>query len=99
MIPPSFGERGYRASAGLVRALRSPLGGEAVADEVLEVADLLRHHVDLPGEALDVRGGAAVDVEVELAAEAVLRVLSVLAHHDHGRLDRGQHGEEQVEQD
>ena len=43
--------------------------------------------------------GAEVDVVVEFAAHAVLCVLTILAHHDYGSLDCGEHGEEEVEQD
>ncbi len=48
---------------------------------------------------LDLSFGAQVDVEVELAAQAVLGVLAVLAHHDDRRLDGGEHREKQIKQD
>src|SRR5947208_16005858 len=69
----------------------------ALADEVFEIADLVDGEVELAGEDLDLGLGAAVDVEVELAAEAVLGVLTVLAHHDDRRLECGERGAEEVE--
>src|SRR4029077_10118681 len=50
-------------------------------------------------QALNLGLGAAVDVVIEFAAEAVLRILTVLTHHDHRRLDGGERGEKQIEQD
>ena len=51
------------------------------------------------GKILDFGFGAAVDVVVEFAAHAILRVLAVLAHHDDRRLNGGEHREKQIEQD
>jgi len=76
----------------------SPCCG-AVSKEVFDIADLVDGEVEFAGESLDLGFGAAVDVEVEFAAEAVLGVLTVLAHHDDRCLESGEHGEEEVEQD
>src|SRR5271170_2109185 len=70
-----------------------------VAEEVVDVAELFGYEVELAGEVLDLRFGAAVYVEVQLAADAVFLVLTVLAHHDDRGLDGGEHGQEEVEQD
>ena len=48
---------------------------------------------------MNLRFGAPVYVKVQLAAQAILLVLTVLAHHDDGRLDGGEHGKEQIEKD
>jgi hypothetical protein len=77
--------------------LAAVVGGDAEA--VVDVADEVGEGVELAAEVLDFGFGAAVDVEVELAAEAVAGVLTVLAHHDDRCLDSGEHGEEEVEED
>ena len=68
-------------------------------DVGVDVAYYVGEVVELAAEGLDFGFGAAVDFEVEFAAEAVAGVLAVLAHHDDRRLDGGEHGEEEVEQD
>ena len=68
-------------------------------DVVVDVADEIGEVVDFAAEGLDLGFGATVDVEVEFGADAVFVVLAVLAHHDDRRLDGGEHGEEEVEQD
>ena len=50
----------------------------------------------LPCEPLDLELSTAVYLVVELTPQTILCVLAILAHHDHRRLDGGQHGEEQV---
>src|SRR5690242_11923829 len=68
-------ERSYRgAAAGSPRTSGRNAGGlslEVPAQQVLHVVDLVGDEVELLGEALDLGLGAAVDVEVHLAAEAV----------------------------
>ncbi len=71
---------------------------KSLAQQFFQVAEALAHEVQLVGETLNLRMGAAVDIVIEFAAEPVLLVLPVLAHHDQGRLDRGQHREEEVEE-
>ncbi len=66
--------------------------------QIFDVADFFSQQIQLAGQALNLRLGAAVDVVVEFAAQAVFCVLPVLAHHDDRRLNGGQHGEEQVQQ-
>jgi hypothetical protein len=73
------------------------IGGDAEA--VVDVGYEVGEGVEFAAEGLDFGLGAAVYVEVELAAEAVAGVLAVLTHHDDGRLNGGEHGEEEVEQD
>src|SRR5207245_2000353 len=72
---------------------------DPVAEQVLDVTDLVADQVDLVREALDPGFRAAVDFVVEFASQPVFFILPVLAHHDDGRLNRRQHGEKQVEQD
>src|SRR5262245_54850 len=76
-----------------------PLSLELSPEQIGDVVDLVADEVELFRETLDLGLGAAVDVEVHFAADAVLLVLSVLAHHDDGRLDRREHGEEEVQED
>src|SRR5215471_15050623 len=70
-----------------------------VANQVFDVAYLVDDEVEFARECLDFGFGAAVDIEVEFAAEAVLSVLAILAHHDDRRLEGGEHGEKEVEKD
>src|SRR5580704_584317 len=67
--------------------------------QVVEIADLVAEGVELAGQSLNVGSGAAVDIEIEFAAQAIFEVLAVLAHHDNRSLNGGEHGKEQVEQD
>src|SRR3954471_21743855 len=60
--------------------LRSP--GDAEANRILEIVDLVDHRIQLSRQRLHFGLGAAVDGEVEFAAQSILRVLPVLAHHD-----------------
>ena len=84
-------------SAGRTRAsVRFPF--YFLTEQIFDVADLFSQQIQLAGQALNLGLGAAVDVVVEFAAQPVFGVLPVLAHHDDRRLDGGQHGEEQVEQ-
>src|SRR5580658_3567628 len=90
---------GTLSSTGLavrlcIRGRRAPF-----AEKVVEVAEFVVHQIQLAGEVLDLRFGAAVHFEVQLATQAVLFVLAILAHHDDGGLDGGEHGEEEVQQD
>src|SRR5262249_50561683 len=79
------------------REVRSTLTGR-VAQRVMDVVQMILHARQPRGELSDLDFRFPVDGEVELAAEPVLRVLAVLAHHDDGRLDGGEHREEQVQQ-
>src|ERR1051325_1270714 len=66
---------------------------------VFHVVDLVAQEEELAGQILNLQFRAAIDVVVQLTAQAVLRVLPVLAHHNYRRLNRGQHREKQIEQD
>jgi hypothetical protein len=81
---------GEGAGAKLLAGLRG------VWFELVELFDELVHAL---GQGLDFGFGADVDLVVEFAADAVFGVLAVLAHHDDGGLDAGEHGEEEIEQD
>jgi hypothetical protein len=61
-----------------------------LAKQVFDVADLLSKEIELSSQALNVGSGAAVHVKIEFAAQAILRILAILAHNDDGRLDGGQ---------
>jgi hypothetical protein len=63
--------------------------GVFFAKQFFDVAYLLAKEIELSCQALNVGSGAAVHVEIEFAAQAILRILAILAHHDDGRLDRG----------
>src|SRR5215831_14870807 len=67
------------------------------AEQVLNVSDLIAEQVQLARESLDLAFGTAVNFEVEFAAQPILGVLAILAHHDDGRLDGGEHRKDQVE--
>src|SRR5689334_6903201 len=69
------------------------------AQDLFDIVHLFAQEVQLAREALDFEFGAAIDVVIEFAAQAVLFVLPILTHHDHRRLDGGKHREEEVEQD
>jgi hypothetical protein len=68
------------------------------AQFVVDVTNLLSEAIELPGHPLDLGRGAAVDVEIELAADAVLLILAILTHHDDRRLDGGDHRQDQIQQ-
>src|SRR4051812_2008795 len=53
------------------------------ADHVFDVADPLAQQIQLVSKPLNIAVSAAVDVEVEFAAQPVFFVLAVLAHHDY----------------
>src|ERR1700686_4171403 len=71
---------------------------DPVAEQVLDVPDLVADQVDLVRQALDLGFRAAVYFVVEFASQPVFFILPVLAHHDDRRLNRRQHGEKQIEQ-
>src|SRR5262249_39073628 len=58
---------------------------------IVEVVETLVDAIELRRELGDLALGLAVDGEIELAAQPILRVLAVLTHHDHRRLHGGQH--------
>src|SRR5215475_387885 len=70
----------------------------ARSQQVFDVGDFFVDVVELAGEALDFSFGAAVHLVVQFAAQAVARVLPILAHHDDGSLDRSQHGEKKIQE-
>src|SRR5262249_20843935 len=70
-----------------------------LVDVVVNVVQPILEAIQAGRELDDLALRLAVDREVELAAQAILRILSVLAHHDDRRLNGGQHGQHQVEQD
>jgi hypothetical protein len=74
-------------------------GGVGAAEVVVDVADFVGEEVDFAAESLNLGLGAAVDIEVQFAAQAVFLILAVLAHHDDGGLNGGEHRQKKVEQD
>ena len=103
---PSFGE-GIRALPGAhgwtfcsVTGAIVPSRPRAWWNSVRDFPSLLHEElIHAQGERLNFCFGADVDLVVEFAAHAVLRVLAVLAHHDDRGLHGGEHREEQIEQD
>src|SRR5262245_27562794 len=63
--------------------MSSTPGGDQIAVDIVEP---LVDAIELSRELDDLALGLAIDREVELAAQPVLRVLTVLTHHDHRRL-------------
>src|ERR1035437_878776 len=53
-----------------------------VAHQFFHVLQFLAQQIELARQSLDLRFGAAVDRVIQLATQAVLDVLPVLAHHD-----------------
>src|SRR5215510_13258834 len=86
-----------RFTSSVVPYTRSPR--PQLVDVVVDVVQPILEAIQSGRELDDLALRLTVHGEVELAAQAVLRVLSVLAHHDDRRLHGGQHGEHQVEQD
>jgi alditol oxidase len=78
---------------------RKRQGALGFAEEFVYVVQFVVEGFQVAAQGLDFGLGADVYVEVEFAAEAVFFVLAVLAHHDDGGLDGGEHGEEEIEQD
>src|SRR5271165_1782976 len=109
LAPLCFAKVGHPGFSSVSSQLRCAKVGHRVltgsgswklfAQEVVDVAELVGDQVQFAGEVLDLRFGAAVYVKVQFAAQAVFLILAVLAHHDYGRLDGGEHGQEEVEQD
>jgi hypothetical protein len=64
-----------------------------------ELIDLSLEAVHLVVQSCDLRFTFQVDLIVHRCSEAVLRGLTVLAHHDDGRLHSGDHRQEQVQED
>src|SRR5581483_12236542 len=73
-------------------------GGKLLPQQVFHISELVAKQVQFARQSLDFDFRAAVDLKVQLAAQAVLLVLAVLAHHDDRRLDCGQHGEKKVQE-
>src|SRR5260370_25166790 len=69
------------------------------SQQILEVAHLIPEQVQLPRQPLNLGLRAAVDGEVQLAAHAILHVLTVLAHHDDRRLNRREQRQNEIQQD
>src|SRR5262250_1075736 len=69
-----------------------------LVDVVVDVVQPILEAIEAGRELDDLALRFPVHREVELAAQAVLRILSVLAHHDDRRLHGSQHGQHQVEQ-
>src|SRR5206468_12903102 len=68
------------------------------AQQIFDVVHLISQQIELAGQTLNIGRGATVDFIIQFAAQAVFGVLAILAHHDDRRLDGGEHGEEQVQQ-
>ena len=78
------------ANSNLDRGARKNIVGVFLAKQVFDVADLLTKEIELSSQALNVGSGTTVYFKIEFTAEAILRILSILAHHDDGRLNCGQ---------
>ncbi len=50
-----------------------------LAKQFFDVAYLLAEEIELSSQALNVGSGAAVHVEIEFTAQAILRILAILA--------------------
>ena len=61
--------------------------------------DVIVQVIQLLGDSLEFAASVAVDLKVELAADAVFFVLTVLAHHDDRRLNGGEGGEKEIQED
>src|SRR5438067_4962215 len=70
--------------------------GNLAPQQILHVINLVRHHIQLACQALNLEFGPSIHFKVQFAAHPVLHVLPVLTHHDDRRLDRRQHGEEEI---
>src|ERR1700731_4304523 len=70
---------------------------QMAAEKVGDVVHLGVQGVELVRGALDFLFSASVYVVIQLTSQAILGVLAILTHHDHGRLKRGQHGQKQVQ--
>ena len=77
------------ADSNLDRGARKNIVGVFLAKQVFDIAYLLSKEIELSSQALNVRSGAAIHVEIEFTAQAILCILTILAHHDDGRLDSG----------
>jgi hypothetical protein len=75
------------------RLRRSTTAGEfnMAAQEFRDISHLVVQHIQLMRDVLDFAFRASIDLLVQLAADAILRVLPILTHHDYRRLNRGQH--------
>lgn len=61
------------------------------AQEIRNVAKFIIQQIQFVGYGLNFPFGAAIDVVVQLAADAISRVLPILTHHDHRSLDCCEH--------
>src|SRR5580698_4131736 len=68
-------------------------------EHIAQVVHLFVQQAELARQSDDLRLRTSIDIEIQLPAQPVLGVLAILAHHDNGRLNGGQHGKEEVEQD
>src|SRR5579872_7561523 len=84
-------------SGNVIKILSAAL--DFLTQKIFHIVDFLAEQIQLSRETLDFGFRPAVHVEIEFTSQAVLHILSVLAHHDDGRLDGCEHGEKQVEQD
>src|SRR6185369_15044265 len=72
------------------RRSRSQSGAPLTALQgLVEIVEPVLDAIELRRELRDLHLRLAVDREVQLAAQAILRVLPVLTHHDDRRLHRG----------
>ena len=74
----------------LLRALSS--------QQTTYIIHLFVQQIQFSRQPLNLRFGSPIHIEIQFAAQPVLSVLAILAHHDDRRLDRRQHGEKQVQQ-
>src|SRR4029453_19215996 len=75
------------------------LAGHCISPQkILEVTEFIGQMVELARKTLDLCFRATVHVKIEFTAQAILRVLAVLAHHDDRRLNRGEHRQKEIEQ-
>ena len=65
--------------------------GSAYVQMIVNIGNLIVQRIQFPRQALDFRFRSPVHVVIQFAAQPVLRILPVLAHHNHWCLDRRQH--------
>ncbi len=75
----------------LLRGLARRPGRKSLVQMTVDVRNSVIDEVKLTREALNLRFRTAVYVVIQFAAEAVFRILAILAHHNHWRLNGSQH--------
>src|SRR5215469_1362485 len=68
-----------------------------LAQQVFDISNFFAKQIQFARKSLNVGCRAPIDVVIQLAAQAVLRVLAVLAHHDHWRLNGRKEREKKIQ--